>query len=882
MAASDRAAPNTPMQHPVERNLALATWQPDPVIPAEVAPAPVIATKLQPPRLPPSFVARPERAAPLSAGARVAAVVAPAGYGKTVLVREWLDQVTDRPVAWYSLDALDANPLCFWRHLVAALDAAVGLGPEPERVLDERGVDTPFLHALIHALAAADRAVVLVLDDLHLLRDRASLDHLALLVDRAGDAFQFVFTARVAPLLPLAKWRLQQRLVEVTVDDLRFDDSQATALLHALRCAPVGEEGLHTLVGRSEGWVAGLQLAALANPADVTRAVLDLPSDGGLVADYLVREVLDALPPAHRRVALAVSLLDEFDGDIAAALTGRPDAASVIRSLEDGNVFIVRTGGDGAGFRFHHLFRTFLREQLRRDDEPEWRRLHTGAARLLAADGHTDAAFGHLMEIGDLDGAFDLVIRPALKWSDLGLCREYRRWMEQLPDDLDLADPELMLDLAFANFTAGRLDTAATWIDRAEPLCPPGDRRVPMRRLAVAVARGDREQAAAAVEHGRRATVQTQASPFEYRFEVVVARAAMLQNDHAAAEASLDRAAAGAADEPARRVTVPALRGRLHVVRGDVLAAEQCAAQALAEARHFGLGPNPAICEAMLAGTGAVLGQGRTDDAGVWLDDLLDVVDAVDYPYSRAYAAALTVELHAQQHGWAATAGAIDELCARSGHTSPSPLDHVLLPLRVRALAAAGRTEEAAVVADAVEGAAARAIAAGEVAFAGRRYADVMALVAPDDHWTPRERVQALLLRAVATAGGDAVAQLTAAIDIAGPLGLRAPFLDRADELAPLLRHLPAGHQAFLPQLGAVDRPAPRIATLVEQLTPRERELLALLPTHLSNAAMGEQLFLSVNTVKTNLKAVYRKLGASSRADAVEIARRLGLLPAAK
>ncbi|MEN9645748.1 MAG: hypothetical protein RL238_2417 [Actinomycetota bacterium] len=868
------------MQPTVERNLALATWHDDAAVPPEVAPAPVIATKLQPPRLPPSLVSRPQRSAVLSAGVRVAAVVAPAGYGKTVLVREWLDGVSDRAVAWYSLDALDANPLCFWRHLVAALDGAAGIGPEPERVLDERGVGTPFLHALIHALADVDRDVVLVLDDLHLLRDRTSLDHLALLVDRAGDAFQFVFTARVAPLLPLAKWRLQQRLVEVTVDDLRFDDSQTTALLQALRCAPVGEQGLATLVDRSEGWVAGLQLAALANPSDVARAVVDLPSDGALVADYLVSEVLDALPPEQRQLALAVSVLDEFDADLAAALSGRPDAAGVIRALEDGNVFIVRSGDQRADFRFHHLFRTLLREQLRRDDEPEWRRLHTEAARLLAADGHTDAAFGHLMEIGDLDGAFDLVIRPALKWSDLGLCREFRRWMEQLPDDLELDDPDLMLDLAFANFTAGRLEMAEAWIDRAEPLCPPGDRRAPMRRLAVAVARGDREQAAAAVDAGRRATVQSEASPFEHRFEVVVARTAMLQGDLDAADAALARAEGGEADELAIRVTVPAMRARLHVARGEVLAAEHSAAVSLDAARRFGLRTNPAIFEAVFAGTAAVLGQGRTDDAAVWLDDLLDVVDAVDYPYSRAHAAALTVELHAQQHGWAATAAAIDDLCARCGHSSPSPLDHLLVPLRVRALAASGRLDEAAAAADAVEGAAARAIAAAEVAVARRHYADVPELLIAADAGTPRDRVVASVLRAVATAGPEAERAFTAAVELAMPLGLRSPFLDRAAELAPAARGLSVEQREFLPHLGRATGPAPtRLPSLVEQLTPRERELLALLPTHLSNAAMGERLYLSVNTVKTNLKAVYRKLGASSRADAVDIARGLGLLP---
>ena len=868
------------MHHSVERNLALATWQAPGDVPSAVAPAPIIATKLHPPHLPSSFVARPERVAALDQGARVAAVVAPAGYGKTVLVREWLDVAGGRPVAWYSLDALDANPLCFWRHLVAALDGAVGLGPEPELVLDERGVDTAFLHALIHALAASERDVVLVLDDLHLLKDRPSLDHLALLVDRAGPNFQLVFTARVAPLLPLAKWRLQQRLVEITVDDLRFDDAHTAELLDAYHCAPLGEAGVHTLVDRSEGWVAGLQLAALANPGDVTSALVDLPSDGAMVASYLVSEVLDALPPEQRRLALAVSVLDEFDITLAAELSGRADAAAIIRSLEDGNVFLVRTGDGRGGHRFHHLFRDLLREQLHRTDAAEWRRLHLDSARLLAGRGQTDAAFGHLMTVGDVDGAFDLVIRPGLMLSDLGWAREFRRWMEQLPDDLDITDPELMLDLAFANFTAGRLDVADAWIDRAAPLCAPGDPRVPMRRLAVAVALGDRERAAAAVKEGQRATAAVAGGPFEHRFEMVVARVALLHNDLDGAMAALDRAEEGMDDDLARRVTMPAIRARVHTERGEVLAAEQAARQSLAEAQVAGLRTNPAILEAVVAATSSVLGQGRTDDAASWLDDLLEVVDGVDYPYSRAHAASLMVELHAQQHGWAATADQIDALCAQAGHHSPSLLDHLLQPLRVRALSAAGRVAEADEVAESVEGKAQRAIAAAEVLLASRQYREAADRLTDRDGWTSRQHVTALVLSALATAGEEADAHLRAAVELAQPLGLRSPFLGRDAELAAMVRRLPDALREFLPSTAAPssDRAAAP-AALVDPLTPRERDLLALLPTHLSNAAMGEQLFLSVNTVKTNLKAVYRKLGASSRADAVDIARRMGLLP---
>ena len=187
---------------------------------------------------------------------------------------------------------------------------------------------------------------------------------------------------------------------------------------------------------------------------------------------------------------------------------------------------------------------------------------------------------------------------------------------------------------------------------------------------------------------------------------------------------------------------------------------------------------------------------------------------------------------------------------------------------------------EADEVAESVEGKAQRAIAAAEVLLASRQYREAADRLTDRDGWTSRQHVTALVLSALATAGEEADAHLRAAVELAQPLGLRSPFLGRDAELAPMVRRLPDALREFLPSTAAPssDRAAAP-AALVDPLTPRERDLLALLPTHLSNAAMGEQLFLSVNTVKTNLKAVYRKLGASSRADAVDIARRMGLLP---
>jgi LuxR family maltose regulon positive regulatory protein len=855
--------------------------RPSPSVPAVLAPAPLIAAKLLPPGLPAVLVERPDERQGIDAGAQVVAVVAPAGYGKTTLVREWLEHRRPRPAAWYSLDALDTNPLCFWRHVVAALQDAVDIGAEPSSVLDERGADTVFLHSLVHALVTQVDDVVLVLDDLHHLRDRATLDQLALLVERAAPPLRLVFTARSVPALPLSRWRLQGQVTELRDADLRFDERQTARMLDGLGCAALDDGQLADLVKRSEGWVAGLQLAALARPDAALQALHDLPVDGLLVADYLVVEVLESLPDDERRVALELSVVDEFDIPLAAALTGRTDVATHIRSLLEGNVFLGRVGDDRSTFRFHPLFRDLLRRELHDRDVEAWTRLHREAATLAAERGQTPAAFEHLMAVADLDAALDLIVRPGLALSDQGHGRHFRRWLEQLPTDLDVRDPSLMLDLAFANFTAGHLDQAERWLDAAAPWCDPNDQRIALRRMAVAVARGDIEAAVSAIETGRKGMGLGDRTAFEARFDTTAARLYVMQGAPDLATQALDRAAAGSGDALAVNVTVPAIRARVAAMSGAVDEAVGLAVRALEQADVFGVRDNPAYLEATIALAVARLGQADVGRASAAVDAVLEVVDVVDYPYSRAHSVALLVELHALQHGWAATAGRLDSMLALAGLADRTSLPWLTQPLWVRALVAAGRLSEARAIVDEMSPGVAQRLAMATVLHAARRYDDAIHQVAANDTWTARQRIEALVLLAECSTGVLAEEYLSAALQLARPLGLVSSFLGRGDDLVRLLRRLPAESTEFASGTGGFRSDDTGAApAIIDPLTPRELELLALLPTHLSNSAMGERLFVSINTVKTNLKAIYRKFGTASRAETVARARSVGLLPA--
>lgn len=507
-------------------------------------------------------------------------------------------------------------------------------------------------------------------------------------------------------------------------------------------------------------------------------------------------------------------MLERFDLDFAAALTGDAGTADAVRGLLDANVLISRVG---TSFRFHPLLRELAVDELRSGDPERFVDLHRRAATLWAERGQIDAALAHLRAIGDADAAFELVVRPAVSHLDQGRAPQMRRWLQLLPAGWERADGGRLLDLADAYFVAGDLERSDTWCDRSARVVPPDDPGVTARRLAVAVVRGDVEQGrrlsvTAGLGPGRRRpTPSGRVSPMERRSALIAARIHLLDEDFEAAGRLLGRDLPLDVDDGARDVAVPALRARLLAATGDVRAAHQWAQQALEAARRRGWRTSAATFEAWAADSFALIGQGQLQEAAVAVDAVHDHADRLGYPYGEAFAAALRLELHALEHGRAATAGLADELRPNWDDERSTALHRLLDERRARAYASAGR--------------------------------------------------------------------LADALDLATPLGLARPFLHGGGDLERRLSRLPPG--LLEPLVGAVrQRPAPP-ARLDRRpaLSPREREVLTLLPAHLGYGAIAERSFVSVNTIKTNLKSIYRKLGTRSRAETVTAARALGLLP---
>jgi len=339
-------------------------------LPADPGPAPAV-TKLRPPRSHGDPIARPRLDALLDAATRdhaVTLVSAPAGYGKTTALATWARsrsrdaaaEPTGR-VAWVALDERDDEPRALVRLLVAAIAT---LDPRA-RAIGAEGEPDPALAALVNLLDAADGARVVVLDDLHALAREDTLDALRWLGDHAPPALRLVLATRVDPALPLARWRLQGALAELRADALRFDLDEARSLLASMGVA-LEPQVLGVLVARTEGWGAGLQLAALGLRGRQRGGLRDFVErftgrDRHVLA-YLTEEVLQRLDPATHDFLLMVSVLDAFDAATAAAVTGRHDAAELLTGLGRANLFLSRVGD--ASFRLHPFFRDLLRGRL--------------------------------------------------------------------------------------------------------------------------------------------------------------------------------------------------------------------------------------------------------------------------------------------------------------------------------------------------------------------------------------------------------------------------------------------------------------------------------------------------------------------------------------
>lgn len=421
----------------------------------------VVPVKFERAPLPSNTLARTRLTETLgSIDARFVLVVAGPGYGKTVAVNQWLNEA-EAPIAWVSLDASDDVPSRFWQYVAESISGATGgVGAEALGMLEAEQHPELVVSALLAELSEMPGPLIIGLDDVHVLRSPAVLADLAGFIERCPSNVQIVATSRVDPQLPLGRWRVSGRLGEVRQEDLRFTSEETADLFASRGLADVDLADVARLTDRTEGWAAGLHLAALSlrGRADSHAYIqTSLAGDRGIV-DYLLGEVLDLLSDADRDLVLDLSILEDFDADLAIAVTGRSDAARRVRSLEARSFFLLPADDRGERYRFHQLLRELLAAELRWRSPDRVAGLHAAAAAHLESVGSLRDAARHLVAAGERDQAFRLIVEPAWDLLDHGDVAAARRWLDLLPDGVIGADVDRVLAYLVLLTAAGRVE----------------------------------------------------------------------------------------------------------------------------------------------------------------------------------------------------------------------------------------------------------------------------------------------------------------------------------------------------------------------------------------------------------------------------------------
>jgi LuxR family maltose regulon positive regulatory protein len=385
----------------------------------------ILESKLYRPGIRPGVIPRPALLARLRAArpAPTVAVVAPAGYGKTTLLALWAAD-DDRPFAWLSLDAHDNDPIVLLTHLAVALDRVSPLPPETFDALRSPGVSVPgtLVPRLGAALSQLPEPVVVVLDDVHHLRDGASLDALVTLVGHVRGATQIALTGRGMPV-PLARQRAQGRAVEIGTDDLAFTEDGARSLLYAAG-ADLADDEIARLARRTEGWAAGLYLAALARTRLRDGRDAAAPADDDrFVADFVESDVLGRLSPQEVSFLTRTSVLDRLSGPLCDAVLAESGSAAVLEQLQRDNLFLVPLDGRGEWYRYHALFRDLLRQRLDRAGTGQSRELLHRAADWCEAAGQLEAALHYAQDGEDVDRVARIAIALAQRCMHVGARR---------------------------------------------------------------------------------------------------------------------------------------------------------------------------------------------------------------------------------------------------------------------------------------------------------------------------------------------------------------------------------------------------------------------------------------------------------------------------
>jgi LuxR family maltose regulon positive regulatory protein len=882
--------------------------------PARDAQAIVLDTKLRPPRTLGPVVRRERLLAPLIAdddpGRTVTAVSAPAGAGKTVLLGQWWRQLreSNKPVAWLSVDTDDNDPLAFWSATLAACRRALHKTPAAagiEAISPPVAVDAEFLETFYRAIAQHGETFWLILDDVHEINTSQVLDGLGRLLRTAPPTLKLMLGCRFDPPLPLPRMVLEGTAGEIRAADLAFDAPEARELLSGHGIDLVNGD-LELLLARTEGWAAGLRLAALslAQQKDVTAYLETFAGDDKSVADYLVSEVLSKLPDETRSFLLVTAVPDRLTADLARELSGRPDAGSVLDRLAHDNVFVYRHGSKRRLYHYHALLQSYLRAELQRQDSSAPARLNTRAAEWFAARDTPSQALVHAVAAESWPLVTNLVDRHGLRLILTGETRVLSRVLGNAPGDV-LADARVSLIAAVAALHAGDLAVARAHLDRVgnDPSHHDDSRTRLMHATALlheAQLRGEVSPQVLRLAEQTRAHVVDDPD-LELLATATRGMALVSQGQTVAADAELTLALRLAREQHRDMLALECLSHSTTsaAALGDLDGTLTRTEHTIEFATERGWALAPPMVRTYLMAASAAWREMRIKEA----DRLVGLAGGIEVDVEPQTSLAVRVLLAYTEFertgDRARLVAAITKAWADVDRRAiaPTAVSHYCLQ-DVRAALAAGDRGWARETAD----------RAGDLL--GADAADVAVLDAVVDVHHSRTvaartklapvlgdtatciavttAIAAWLLEAQLADANDepvrAHEALVNAVRLAAPAREIRTLVTASDHVRRLLirgRGRFGQHDEFVGEVFAAARDtdgAPGRLRGGETLTARELELLRDLPSMLSLVEIAKAHVVSVNTVKTHLKSLYRKLDVASRREAVTHGRDLGLL----
>jgi LuxR family maltose regulon positive regulatory protein len=877
---------------------------------------PLLKTKLYIPKTRPDLVSRPRLIERLNTGmnSKLILISAPAGFGKTTLLCEWVEEM-GLPTSWISLDEEDNDFTRFLTYLITALQGIYSdIDETPLELLrtpqnpSTQGVFT----VLLNQLEEIPFDFLLVIDDYHLIEDQAIHHAMDFLISYLPSQMHLVLVSRADPPLHLARLRGQGQLLEVRMDDLRFHQEECAQFLQQALDTRFSESDVSRLLARTEGWVTGLQMAALSlqGHKNISTFVDSFSGSHRYILDYLIEEVLQRQTDEVRTFLYQTSILPRLNGDLCNAVTGREDSQAVLAELDRSNLFVIPLDEERAWYRYHRLFSDLLQARLEENIPDQVTELHRRASHWFAGNGFISFAIDHALSAGDYQQAIDLIEGIAERTLLQAQVSTLLRWRDRLPGELVTAHPDLAFIFLWAQAIRGyRFDEVQSELEKLGETHRTRAGRKHTLQAFIEVSLANLERAG---DFGQQALDELDPGDVYFRsialWAYAMSRAVRqnLEGSYRVLEELLQ--VSQVQKNTLFSVLTASQMGRIQMRLGNLVQAERIYQETL-EACRDTRGKLLPIAGEVLEGLGELyLELNQLDQA---TDCLLEGIElTMQWREVAAMEPYISLSRVKQAQGdWEAAQDALDKAMELAVKYDIIDIDDRMVDLwQARLWLAHGDLE---LVQKWVE----------------KRELDEQAGLQPWGEGDPTEhqlrlreslvatilhikqgnyirsleriewqlevfqqqgravtQVELLLLKAEAmTALGEdekALEVLEKALEIGERAGYLRTFLDQGQPVRELLgktppteyvRSLLTAFEGQVPQRKETPQP------LIDPLSERELEVLRLLPTNLTTPEIAEELFIGVNTVRSHIKSIYGKLGVHKRSEAVSSAKELGL-----